>query len=83
MPGAPDPPVLLRNLTAQRYGVQIPAGESETLTYAFATDMHPQNLRLSLVGVLQNREGSVFSKVVYNETVSVVEAPMSFLDPQM
>ena len=41
-PGAPDPPVVLRNLTASKYSVQIPAGESETLTYAFATEMHPQ-----------------------------------------
>ena len=38
-PGAPDPPVVLRNLTTQRYGVQIPAGEKETLTYAFVNEM--------------------------------------------
>ncbi|EMC97759.1 hypothetical protein BAUCODRAFT_22661 [Baudoinia panamericana UAMH 10762] len=82
-PGAPDPPVVLRNLTAQKYGVQIPGGESETLTYAFATEMHPQDLRLSLAAVLQNSAGEVFTKIVYNETVSVVEAPLSFFDPQI
>ncbi|KAI6900760.1 hypothetical protein KC355_g19653, partial [Hortaea werneckii] len=27
--------------------------------------------------------GNVFTKMVYNETVSVVEAPMSFFDPQI
>ncbi|KAI7444701.1 hypothetical protein KC364_g13254, partial [Hortaea werneckii] len=81
-PGAPDPPVVLRNLTTQRYGVQIPAGEKETLTYAFVNEMHPQDLRLSIAAVLQNQEGNVFTKMVYNETVSVVEAPMSFFDPQ-
>jgi len=82
-PGAPDPPVVLRNLTAQKYAMQIPAGESETLTYAFATEMHPQDLRLSIATVLQNQEGAVFTKLAYNETVSVVEAPLSFFDPQM
>ncbi|RMX80649.1 hypothetical protein D0867_16308 [Hortaea werneckii] len=82
-PGAPDPPVVLRNLTTQRYGVQIPAGEKETLTYAFVNEMHPQDLRLSIAAVLQNQEGNVFTKMVYNETVSVVEAPMSFFDPQI
>lgn len=83
VPGAPDPPVVVRNLTAQKYGVSIPAGEKETLTYSFATELHPQDLRLSLVAVLQNTEGNVFTKMVYNETVSVVEAPLSFFDPQM
>ncbi|KAK5143295.1 Increased recombination centers protein 22 [Rachicladosporium monterosium] len=82
-PGAPDPPVVLRNLTAQKYGVQIPAGESETLTYSFATEFHPQDLRLSIAAVLQDGKGTVFTKMVYNETVSVVEAPLSFFDPQI
>jgi len=82
-PGMPDPPMVVRNLTAQRYGVQVPAGERETITYAFATEMHPQDLRLSIAAVLQNSEGSVFTKMVYNETVSVVEAPVSIFDPQM
>ena len=72
-----------RNLTAQRYGVQIPAGESESVTYSFATEMHPQDLRLSLAAVLQNSEGAFFTKMVFNETVSIVEAPMSIFDPQM
>jgi hypothetical protein len=63
--------------------VHIPAGEKETLTYSFATEMHPQDLRLTLAAILQNSEGNVFTKVVYNETVSVVEAPMSIFDPQM
>jgi len=82
-PGMPDPPMVVRNLTAQRYGVQVPAGERETITYAFATEMHPQDLRLSIAAVLQNSEGSVFTKMVYNETVSVVEAPVSIFDPQI
>lgn len=83
VPGAPDPPVILRNLTTQRYHLSIPAGERESITYSFATEMHPQDLRLNLAAVLQSQAGEVFTKQVYNETVSVVEAPMSFFDPQV
>lgn len=83
MPGAPNPPVAVRNLTATRLGVEIPAGESESLTYSFATELHPQDLNLALVMMLQNAENQIFTKVVYNETVSVVEAPVSIFDPQM
>lgn len=82
-PGAPDPPVVVRNLTAGRYGMQIPAGERETIEYSFATELHPQDLRLNIAAVLQNSEGAVFTKIVYNETVSIVEAPVSIFDPQM
>ena len=82
-PGAPDPPVVIRNLTAQKYGVSIPAGEKETLTYSFATELHPQDLRLSLAAVFQNAESNAFTKVFYNETISIVEAPFSIFDPQV
>ncbi|KAK5119103.1 hypothetical protein LTR62_000314 [Meristemomyces frigidus] len=82
-PGAPDPPTILRNLTAQKYGLQVPAGSSESLTYAFATEMHPQDLRLSISAVLQNEAGSIYTMMAYNETVSVVEAPLSWFDPQI
>lgn len=83
VPGAPDPPVILRNLTTQRYQLAIPAGSKETITYTFTNEMHPQDLRLNLAAVLQNQAGNVFTKQVYNETVSIVEAPMSFFDPQV
>ncbi|KAL1302382.1 hypothetical protein AAFC00_002785 [Neodothiora populina] len=84
VPGAPEPPVIVRNLTAARYDVTIPAGEKETLTYSFATEMHPQDLTLNLAAVLQNAAGhGVYTSQFYNETVSVVEAPTSFFDPQI
>jgi hypothetical protein len=83
VPGAPEVPAILRNLTTQRYGVSIPAGEHETLTYSFATEMHPQDLRLNLAAVLQSAAGEIYTRQIYNETVSVVEAPMSWFDPQM
>jgi hypothetical protein len=74
---------VLRNLTAQRYNVEIPAGAEESLTYAFATEMHPQNVRLQLAAVLEDPQGAFYTMNVYNETVSVVEPPTSFFDPQM
>lgn len=83
VPGAPQPPVIVRNLTNTRYGVRIPSGEKESLPYSFALDMHPQDLQLNLAAVLENAAGTFFTAPVYNETVSVVEAPSSIFDPQM
>lgn len=83
MPGAPSPPAIVRNLTATRYDLSIPAGEKETLSYSFATEMHPQDLTLNIAAVIQDSVGTVYTAQAYNETVSVVEAPTSFFDPQM
>jgi hypothetical protein len=74
---------VLRNLTAQRYSIEIPAGEAETVTYTFSTEMHPQDVRLNLVAVLKDNKDAFYTVSVYNETVTVVEAPTSFFDPQM
>jgi hypothetical protein len=75
--------VIVRNLTAQRYTIEIPAGEEETVPYTFSTELHPQDLRLQLVAVLKDSKNNFFTVPVYNETVSIVEAPTSFFDPQM
>ena len=83
IPGAPAPAQVLRNLTAARYGLEIPSGEQSSVTYTFATDMHPQDVRLNIAAILQNSEGAVFTKMVFNETVTVVEAPFSIFDPQV
>lgn len=73
----------VRNLTAQRYSLEIPAGSEETVPYSFTTELHPQNLRLQLVAVLKDSKNSFYTVPVYNETVSIVEAATSFFDPQM
>lgn len=78
-----QPPQIVRNLTTTSYGVTIPAGEKESLTYSFVTDFHPQDLRLNLATVLTDGEGRYFTMQVFNETVTVVEAPTSIFDPQM
>ncbi|KAL4909278.1 hypothetical protein BDW74DRAFT_146303 [Aspergillus multicolor] len=74
---------LVRNLTATRYSVEIPAGEQESLSYSFATEMHPQDLRLSLASVISDVEGRFFTVYAYNGTVSVVEPETSIFDPQI
>jgi hypothetical protein len=74
---------LLRNLTAARYQIEIPAGESESVTYSFSTEMHPQNVRLQLAAVLKDHKDAYYTVSAYNETVTVVEAPTSIFDPQM
>lgn len=74
---------IVRNLTAKRYSIEIPAGANETIPYSFTTEMHPQNLRLELITVLKDSKNALYTVPVYNETVSIVEAPTNFLDPQM
>lgn len=86
---APDPKtngatdVIIRNVTSTRYNVQIPPGESESISYSFATELHPQDLRLNIVAVLTSDMGAVYTLQAYNETVSVVEPDASFFDPQL
>lgn len=81
-PGAPDPPQSLRNLTGAKFSTVVPAGASETLTYAFATVMQPQDLTLEVKTVVARKE-ELFTLTVFRENVSVVEAPVSLFDPQM
>lgn len=45
--------------------------------------MQPEDLRLQLVAVVADSKGTVYQMQAYNETISVVEAPTSFFDPQM
>lgn len=78
-----EPSVNIRNLTATRFNVEIPAGAQESLPYDFTTDMHPQELRLNLAAVVTDGEGNIFTMSAYNQTVSVVEPDTSILDPQM
>ena len=74
---------VLRNLTAQKYSIEIPAGAEETVPSTFSTEMHPQDLRLQLIAVLRNSENDIFTVAAYNETITIVERPNSIFDPQM
>lgn len=74
---------IVRNLTTTRYNVEIPAGQKESLSYSFATELHPQDLRLNLAAVLSDSAGAFYTIQAFNETVSIVEPDTSFFDPQM
>lgn len=78
-----EPFNVVRNLSAVSYGVQIPAGEKQILPYSLTTEMHPQDLRLSLVSVLSKNATQFFTLQAFNGTVSVVEPETSIFDPQM
>lgn len=76
-------PQLLKNLTTTRFNLEIPAGESDSLSYVFATELNPQELNLNLAAIVTDKEGTPFTVMAFNETVSVVEPDTSILDPQM
>lgn len=78
-----DESKIVRNLTTSRYNVEIPAGETQDLSYSFVTDLHPQDLRLNLATVVSDSEGKLFTVHAFNGTVSVVEPDTSIFDPQM
>ena len=74
---------IVRNLTTQKYHVDIPAGEKQSLPYNFATELHPQDLRLNIATILSDSKGAYYTVQAFNETVSVVEPDTSIFDPQM
>ncbi|KAI1438527.1 hypothetical protein GGR50DRAFT_364904 [Xylaria sp. CBS 124048] len=80
---APAYASIVRNLTSVQYQATIPAGEKQSLPYSFVLDMQPQDVRLHLMGVVMTDSNSIFSVNIYDEVVSIVEAPTSFLDPQI
>lgn len=82
-PGAHASSLIVRNLTTTKYTVEVPAGAKESLPYTFTTDMQPADLQLSLMAIFTDNKGNLRQVPAFHDTVSVVEAPTSFLDPQM
>ncbi|KAJ5356733.1 Translocon-associated protein (TRAP) alpha subunit [Penicillium concentricum] len=78
-----DQTQVVRNLTATRYAIEVPAGAKETISYSFATEMHPQDLQMTLSAIISDSEGRLVPVVAHNGTVSIVEADTSIFDPQM
>ncbi|KAJ5713663.1 uncharacterized protein N7483_010844 [Penicillium malachiteum] len=72
---------VVRNLTTTRYGIEIPADSKESVSYSFATEMHPQDLRLNIAAILSDEEGRFFTVQAFNGSVSVVEPETSIFDP--
>ncbi|KAL8392651.1 hypothetical protein RB595_002737 [Gaeumannomyces hyphopodioides] len=77
------PAPALRNLTAVKYDVEVPAGDKRSLTYSFTLDMQPQDVRVDLVAVVSNAKGQTFQIPAHSDKASIVEPPTSFLDPQI
>ncbi|KAI9736591.1 MAG: hypothetical protein M1835_003321, partial [Candelina submexicana] len=73
----------VRNLTTTKYNVEIPAGEKESLSYHFATELQPQDMRLSLAAILSDSKGAYHTVQAFNETVTIVEPETSIFDPQI
>ncbi|CAL3971927.1 hypothetical protein PZA11_005171 [Diplocarpon coronariae] len=80
---APSSAAVIRNLTATRFDVEVPAGTKWSLPYAFTTDMNPTDLRLNLVAVVSGKAGTIYQAQAFNGTVSVVEAATNIFDPQI
>ncbi|KAE8146343.1 hypothetical protein BDV25DRAFT_143791 [Aspergillus avenaceus] len=74
---------IVRNLTATSYKLEVPAGQTETLSYQIATEMHPQDLRLSIASVVSDSQGNFYTLSAFDGTVSVVEPETSIFDPQI
>jgi len=81
--GAPPAAGILRNLTAVKYDTKIAAGDKRALTFNFVLDMNPQDVQLEIYAVVSNAEQQVFQVQAHSGVAGIVEAPTSFLDPQM
>ncbi|KAH6892053.1 hypothetical protein B0T10DRAFT_604847 [Thelonectria olida] len=80
---APAYASIVRNLTSVQYNLEIEAGEKKELPFAFSQDMNPQDVYVQLVALLTDPKGGVHQIQAANATASIVEAPTSFLDPQI
>ena len=63
--------------------MEVPAGQKESISYSFVTELLPQDLKLNLGAVVTDAKGTAYTLQAFNETISVVEPDTSLFDPQM
>ncbi|VUC34948.1 unnamed protein product [Clonostachys rosea] len=80
---APAYQSILHNITAVQYSTKIEAGEKKALPFSFALDKQPQDVIVQLTAIVSNSDGDVVPVVVFDDKASIVEAPVSFFDPQI
>lgn len=74
---------IVRNLTTVSYGAKVAPGEKASLPYSFVVDMMPQDVEARVLAVVSSSEGNIFHVQAGSSTASVVDPPISILDPQM
>ncbi|KAI8370384.1 uncharacterized protein BYT42DRAFT_582207 [Radiomyces spectabilis] len=79
---ADDNDKIVRNLTARRYDVTIPAAGTENVPYHFYPEFAPKEYGLSVF--IDMMIGEKLVRVVgYSGTITVSDPETSFLDPQL
>lgn len=74
---------IVKNLTTMSYGAKVAPGEKSSLPYSFAVDMMPQDVEARVIAVVSDSQGNVHQVQAGSAQASVVDPPVSFLDPQM
>lgn len=73
----------VRNLTQNALDLNIEKGQRLEIPYVILVDMHPKELLLKVQMVLRAPDQKLVTGTAYNSNVSIVEQPMSLLDPQL
>ena len=81
--GASPSAGIVKNLTTMSYGSKVAPGEKSSLPYSFAVDMMPQDVEARVIAVVSDSQGNVYQVPAGCAQASVVDPPISFLDPQM